>query len=255
MNNVLYKLTDYHKIPLETVMKYVLYHSLDILPFENRIVLVKYLFKDEKARETEIEILMKNYFQEKIVMSENKEVKGIVLVNNEDNWRIYVQNKQNVIEWNEIDTENYEQFKTELLNKLVLDNEKRVKYNEMIGFMTTFKEREIVFKTKVLTKNKNNKGVYCEIVGKEDVVKKINILLSSIVYDERFITKQIKVNVKDEKKGTITEKTIENGIYKQGLCVILEILLRYYNDTAVNGKIWFLDTEKAKINQFVDYKK
>ena len=255
MNNVLYKLTDYHKISLETVMKYVLYHSLDILSFEKRIVLVKYLFKDDNAREIEIEKTIKNYFQEKIVMSENKEVRGIVLVNNEDNWRIYVQNKQNVIEWNEIDTENYEQFKTDLLNKLVLDNEKRGKYNEMIGFMTTFKEREIVFKTKVLTKNKNNKGVYCEIVGKEDVIKKLNIMLSSVVYDERFINKQIKVNVKDEKKGTITEKTIENGIYKQGLCVILEILLRYYNDTAVNGKIWFLDTEKAKINQFIDYKK
>jgi len=255
MNNVLYKLTDYHKIPLEIVMKYVLYHSLDILPFDNRIVLVKYLFKDDNVREIEIEKLIKNYFQEKIVMNENKEVKGIVLVNNEDNWRIYVQNKQNVIEWNEIDTENYEQFKTDLLNKLVLDNEKRGKYNEMIGFMTTFKEREIVFKTKVLTKNKNNKGVYCEIVGKEDVIKKINTMLSSLVYDERFINKQIKVNVKDERKGTITEKTIENGIYKQGLCVILEILLRYYNDTAVNGKIWFLDTEKAKINQFIDYKK
>lgn len=255
MNNVLYKLTDYHKIPLETIMKYVLYHSLDILPFENRIILVKYLFKDDNVREIEIEKLIKNYFQEKIVMNENKEVKGIVLVNNEDNWRIYVQNKQNVVEWNEIDTENYEQFKTDLLNKLVLDNEKRGKYNEMIGFMTTFKEREIVFKTKVLTKNKNNKGVYCEIVGKEDVIKKINTLFGNVVYDERFITKQIKVNVKDERKGTITEKTIENGIYKQGLCVILEILLRYYNDTAVNGKIWFLDTEKAKINQFIDYKK
>ena len=58
MNNVLYKLTDYHKIPLETVMKYVLYHSLDILPFENRIILVKYLFKDENVREIEIEKLI-----------------------------------------------------------------------------------------------------------------------------------------------------------------------------------------------------
>jgi len=255
MNNVLYKLTDYHKISIETIMKYVLYHNLDILSFENRFNLVKYLFKDENAREIEIENLIKDYFQEKIVISENKEAKGIVLVNNEDKWRIYVQNKQNSIEWNEIDTENYEQFKTDLLNKLVLDNEKRGKYNEMIGFMTTFREREIVFKTKVLTKNKNNKGVYCEIVGKEDVIKKLNTLLGSVVYDENFITKQIKVNVKDERKGTITEKTIENGIYKQGLCVILEILLRYYNDTAVNGKLWFLDTEKAKINQFVDYKK
>lgn len=261
VGNVLDKLVDYHKIPLETVSKYVLYHYLDILSFENRFAIVKYLFRNGEPttnNTSDVEQWILSYFQERIVMNENKSMRGIVLVNGEDMWRIYAQSQTNAMEWKEVETTDYDQFKTDLLSKLVLTDQQRQKYNDLVGFMTLYKERDMVFKTKLLSHSRNNKGLYCEIVGKEDVIKRINSLLGAGgvgVYDEKFITKTITLRKKDEAKGTFTERVVDNGIYKQGLCVILEILLRYYNDTAVNGKTWFLDVEKSKINKFVDYRR
>jgi len=51
------------------------------------------------------------------------------------------------------------------------------------------------------------------------------------------------------------EKIRDNGIYKNGLCVILEILLRYYNDTEHKGKIWFFDNETTALNGIITFKK
>jgi len=246
MNNVLDKLLNYHNIPLETIRKYVLYHNLDVLSFEEKISLIKYF--ETKENSSEMENLIHQYFEEKMVVNAEKGKRGVVLVNQEDELHIYL-----APDWIEIDTVEYKQFQTDLMSKFVLTDAQRQTYNDTVGFMTLFKDRDIVFKTKTMTTNKNNRGVYCEIVGKQDVMKRINTLLGNTVYDEKFITKYITVEKRN--KGTITQKLAENGIYKQGLCVILEILLRYYNEKAVNGKIWFLDLEKAKINKFVDYKR
>jgi hypothetical protein len=51
------------------------------------------------------------------------------------------------------------------------------------------------------------------------------------------------------------EKEKENGIYKNGLCVILEILLRHYNDIQHQGKMWFFDSEKTALNGIIGLKK
>jgi hypothetical protein len=58
-----------------------------------------------------------------------------------------------------------------------------------------------------------------------------------------------------EKNGAKISKITYNGIYKLGLCVILEILLRYFNETKRDGKIWFFDLEKTQIYEIINYKK
>jgi hypothetical protein len=56
-------------------------------------------------------------------------------------------------------------------------------------------------------------------------------------------------------KGFVLDKKrLENGIYAKGLCVILEILLRYFQETRHKGKIWFYDLEEADINEIAELK-
>ena len=39
------------------------------------------------------------------------------------------------------------------------------------------------------------------------------------------------------------------------MAVVLEILLRYFNETYKNGKVWFLTNEEMIINKIYKYEK
>lgn len=258
-NNVCEKLVDYHNISCDMLKKYVLYHHLDTLSFSSRFTLLKYLFQTpDMVFNTNVERMMKQYFNEKTIYNTDKTKTAIVLVNEQDVWGIYLQNAEKLDEWNKISEVDYTEFKESLLSYMVINTQKREQYNDVMGFMSVFKHRDIdrgvVFKTKNIKEKKNNKGAYCNNAGKQDLIKRINQILGSNIYSEEFITKKITVLVENKADKTVTEKKLDNGIYKDGLCVILETLMRYYEDTHKNNKIWFLDLERSTINKLVDYK-
>jgi len=117
-----------------------------------------------------------------------------------------------------------------------------------------FKNGDVVFKTKDLREKRNNVGAYCGNAGKIDIMKRINTILGGEpVYNDVFIEQKMECFI--EKNGAKIPKTSYNGIYKLGLCVILEVLLRYFNETNRDGKIWFFDLEETVINNIVGYKK
>jgi hypothetical protein len=256
-NNVFDKLWNYHKIPEETLRKYVLYHSLDTLPFQSRLNLVRYLFKNNVTVETNLEILIKQYFDMKIVISKRDSQRGIVLINEQKIWRIYVQNERS--EWIQLESNiEYRDFGDSLFTNVLFDKEKRQQYNDLLGFMDHFLnrgiDRGIIFKTKNINEGKNNTGAFCNNAKKMDVMKRINMIIGTPVYDDAFIVKKKTFYVKNKQTNQSVLKTMENGIYKEGLCVILEILLRYYDEEKKNGKIWFLDLEKSIINRIAEYR-
>ena len=97
--------------------------------------------------------------------------------------------------------------------------------------MQVFRNNIIAFKTMDM-QNSLKKGSRCAGEGKKDIIKKINLISKEIKYTEE--------NTENE-----------NIILKQGLCVILEILLRYYTFIKSDGKIWFLNLETAVISKLV----
>jgi hypothetical protein len=256
MNNVFDKLHEYHGIPIETLTKYILYHNLDVLSYQEKMIIVRHIYKVNPSEkidvvsddEFSVEKLMRDYFDKKIVTYRDQV--GIILVKDTDpvTWKILTQNPENRLIWREIDDFEYTNF-TNGIQKFIVN---KSKINSSIGFMSVFKGGEVTFKTKLLSGKWNNTGANCSVLGKKDVINRINSILDEPVYSNEFIKKYSTRQIL--KNGMKVEKKKENGIYKLGLCVILEILLRYYNDIGHNGKIWFFDNEIAELNGIITFK-
>jgi len=97
----------------------------------------------------------------------------------------------------------------------------------LIGFMSTFKP-DMVFKTKNLREKRNNRGAKCDVWTKADILKRLAIII-------------------DDSEMYTLDNT--EAILKPGICVIMEIVLRFYTDSKQGGKIWFLTPEEALINK------
>ena len=96
----------------------------------------------------------------------------------------------------------------------------------IIGFMHPFKGKEMVFKVKTMTLNKNNKGARIDQAAKPEVISKINAILGKEIY------------------------TIGIGEKSIGLGVILEMLMRYKTE---NGEAnMFFSPENAILNGVID---
>ena len=98
--------------------------------------------------------------------------------------------------------------------------------NDIVGFITTFKNEYKVFKTKQMER-KRHKGARCDQAGKAETLRLLNIISES----ERY---------------TI-ETTKEVG-HKE-LCVVMELLLRVQDYKKANGKRWFVGPAIAAESQ------
>ena len=81
---------------------------------------------------------------------------------------------------------------------------------------------------------RNNKGSKCSSAGKLDIIKRLNAIVRANPYVEQS-------NAPDYDYADIS---------RTGLCVVLEILLRYYNEHP-NNHVWFFDVEKTLGNKLV----
>jgi superfamily II DNA or RNA helicase len=213
-----------HKIQKEKLIKYIIYHYLDSLKYDKKLVLIGEIYNPDKNL-IEIENMIKQYFDEKRVDYNNE--KAIVLVNDEEKWNIYYQNPSNLLEWYLINPVDFEKYKKQLTKFIIPDS----KINDVVGFMSFFKNEGIVFKTKEMSDKRG--GAKCSSAGKQDLMKRLNYVLGEKIYiDSNELYSQV-------------------DIRKQGLCVILEILFRYFTEihSNVDNKHWFFDLEKTIINK------
>jgi hypothetical protein len=167
---------------------------------------------------------------------QNEKNEKAVLVNVQNNWKIYVFRKKSgessATDEGKLvlgEPEDYKDFARQLDVYDIEDN----RLHDLIGFINMFKNGEMVFKTKYVTSERNNIGVRCgESSTKGDVVKTLNFLLKKNTYDNT------------------------TPILHSGLCVILEILLRYktYIEPS-NGIVYFLSPEETAINDVVKYQR
>jgi hypothetical protein len=238
--------------------KYVMYHMLDMLVLTDKLKLFQSIYKeiagktDTKLPDEIPETMRTNpkqtirFFIEKYIenrrMKEGGRVALILTV--ENSWKLFVW-KNDVIGFEEGKPSQYDIFAREL-DRFDIDDEN---INDFVGFVNMFKDKTMVFKTKNVRTKRNTVGVRCgDSSIRGDVIKHLNSLLQSTKYE----SKEYK------------------GIFQQGLCVILEILMRYMNDlaatittptefpggvTVMPNNVYFLSPELAAINDIVKYQR
>jgi len=108
-------------------------------------------------------------------------------------------------------------------------------YNKIVGFIGYEKSnRYLVFKTKDMTSTRDT-GARCDEAGKAKNISKLNDILGEDKYNSEN-TKAVK-----DADGNITSEAVGNV----ELCVLQELILRYFNAIKKDGNKWFLTPEMA----------
>jgi len=212
-----------HNIPEENIRRYAMHHLIDTLTVPQKIILLNNLTNNDCPED------IKNYFNGKIF--ENRELKGIVLYEN-NLYGVYVLNNE-TNEWATATNSQIREFDTAIQKNLGLNG---AKINDLVGFMSQFKNGEIVFKTKDMTEAINNRGAKCNSAGKKDIMIRLNQIIKTDPYQ------------KPEDEMYEYNNVNSASILKYGMCVILEMLMRHYNDNPVN-RLWFFDIDRALSNK------
>uniref|UniRef100_A0A6C0B863 Helicase ATP-binding domain-containing protein n=1 Tax=viral metagenome TaxID=1070528 RepID=A0A6C0B863_9ZZZZ len=215
VNKVIPILINIHKIEIPKITRFVYYHYLDSLKFVDKLTLVINLYAPDFKSKNENEVLIKEYFDEKLV--ENKSTRGIILAD-ENVCKIYVQSIEDGKIWNEAKQSDKKKLGQFIIDKYIV---KASGFKDkVIGFMQMFsRSKNIVFKVKD-TSVERNTGSRLENETKGDIIKTLNKILKSKAYDTKNSEKMMKI----------------------GLCVIAEMILRDSPEDL------FFDTEKAILN-------
>jgi len=276
----IYNLNRYNKeIPQKIVSYLALDHLLDVLEYEEKVILIKNIsFKIEKNKQ-KIKILGEKYdlsfflhinkYFEKFILIDN-DIIAIPLIKSEEKANkinkslmfIVINNDGSIEEHNKIPSPNIK----ELLNsfKLKDDDIRKLKIGEaQIGFMTYDKRYKMQFKTKKT--NTKNKGASCERgVTKSALILKINKLL---IKKEDKLTKKIyekyymdpAANKRNSKINQIYNNSGENIMQKSSdgkeipintiqLCIEIEMIHRYY-EIKIKSQKWFFNELEWFLNE------
>jgi len=225
-NNILEELMRF--IPLADIRKYIIYHFLDMLPYPEKLAILKHIFSkgtDDIPHDTAIHI--RSYFEDKFLAIRN--TRGIVLVNGLQ--LVYlIQSLEESDIWEKARAEDEDRMLTEFKKQIIsLD----IMF-PMIGFIHLFNPNiGMSFKIKNMVtgkQNKNNKGARADQAPKPDLVNKLNMVLE---FEEDIYSMDKMDNM----------RTI-------GLSVMIEIIMRYKTDK--DGANMFFNTELALVNRVID---
>jgi len=228
-------------IPTELINKYMIYHWLDTKHIEEKLNIVYHLYKVEPySSASPIEHIIKSYFDDKIMIKEggtNGITRGIAL-GSANHIDLYVQVPE-TRDWKKATLSIGRSFKDKLQSKYYVS---KAQIQPFIGFMHLFKKKDIEFKLKDITvQSSNNKGFKCNVMGKNEIIKFLNNkVLAKNPYP-----------VRQDKGGFIKYDVNTNAknIMRKGICVMLEIIMRYFNESSHTDKhLWFFDVEQTLAN-------
>ena len=245
LGKVCEQLTKYHEIPENAIRRFAVFHYIDGLSIEDRLHLVYYLYHKTiviQPTSRNVEPDMKLYFNEKIIRSVDQT--GIVLAAN-NRIDLYIQNTDSQ-QWQQAEATEIRNFHGDLQKrfsipeKIILDTPTPPR---VIGFMHIFKQNEMVFKIKDITSHRNNRGSKCNSMGKIDIIKRLNRILEENPYPSS--SKMVPYTIADAET-----------ILRPGLCVMVEIITRYFNEHigSQSKRVWFFDVEKTLANKIIELK-
>ena len=199
---------------IELLLEFLISHIIDELPYGNMVKILNYYDALNKTDPIEKQIIQ--YINRNTLKDKN--TSGIIL-QHEGKRKILIRNKDTGV-WLDAKGEDIEDLKVKL--GLMISNLKpaKEKLNNVIGFITTFKNDYMTFKVKDFS-NKRTKGARCDQSTKRDAIKTLNEILGQEKYDS---------------KSEISQKQI---------CCIQEFLLRIYDRNNKNKKRWFLTPAEA----------
>jgi hypothetical protein len=183
----------------ELINTYVGFHYLDRLSIEDRLILIGRLFPG-KGSLNAYETIVQLYFSKLLLEVEDETgdiIQSIVLADGGINRLFVLRNG----DWSSAEYTDEKLFldirKTALTVPLSKINKTE------IGFISPFKGKELVFKTKDMTQKRNNKGAKCTDSSKVAIANKIGGIMG---------------------EPDLYQST---DIERPELCVILEILMRW----------------------------
>ena len=234
-------------IPTENIQKYAIYHWLDCIKLDDKLVILHHLYKVEPyTAGSPNEHIIKTYFDNKMIVRDKQ--KALALSSGDNHIDLYILIPETRL-WKKASLSIVRNFADLLREKHYVEQNK---IQSFVGFMHLFKNNEIVFKLKLISKktanNKNmviNKGFNCCVRSKYEIIKFLNNkVLGNNPYpirqDKSSILKyDVNVNAKN--------------IMRVGLCVITEMIMRYYNDCplTMNQNVWFFDPEETLANDLI----
>lgn len=193
----------------EILNELLIQHIIEELLFEDQLMLINEV---TQLPEDEVIRMIKNYFKNITMKSEGGELEGIILQQNGE-YKLIVKNRENA--WKLGENQDYKDLKSELSSQinLLIPADKHLASH--VGFMTSFKKKQMIFKVKDMD-NVRNRGARCDQVSKIDNLR----ILNKIIGKEKY-TKQMK-------------------IHKYVICILQEFYLRWFENQNKNNKKWFV---------------
>tara|TARA_B100000787_G_scaffold159359_1_gene137416 strand:- start:7419 stop:11390 length:3972 start_codon:yes stop_codon:yes gene_type:complete len=218
IKNVYFYLSQYTSNDLlDTVILHLL---LENEYYNNYFYLLKYLFDNTEL--TEFEDKIKKYFSKKMYNFNDKQ---FFVIPDKNKIIVYLFNNYN---FNLAEHEDIKEF-----NIYIEDLKKSYEFNQIIGFMDNY-NNEYIFKT-INILNTRSSGGRCNVITKTLVASQI----SEIIKDEKYFNE------------------INNSLdkfHRDSLCIIQEIILRIFQLSEKDNKIWFMSFENSVIFNLKKYK-
>jgi len=204
-------------------------HIIEHLPFENKLILLNYLYFNTIT--DNFEILVKDYFDKNIL--EYDGINGIYIYNEtintefNDNSILLIKHTDSWQQAKMTDKQNFQ--------KLVVSNLKNTynNLNNVVGYISYFKKNNMyIFKTVDIGSKNKNKGKRCDQSGKADIIKVFNKAENASIY-----------NSENTKNLTSLE-----------LCCLQELIFRYNTLNKKNSKTWFINVHDSHLFELSDWK-
>jgi len=223
---------------------FLISHMIESLLFDEKVELLNTIYSFEKIEYDTVESYIKNYFEMKSIVTKNM---NVLFFYNLNKMKIMTLNDNN--KWIETGPEDqrllFEEMNEMIKNKKTNNSELEKmgeilnfdlrSYNNIIGFIGYEKNnRYLVFKTKDIN-SKRDTGARCDEAGKSKTLD----LLNRIVGEERYTKENTKLQKDND--GNI----LKEAIGQTELCVLEEMIMRYFNEIKRDNKKWFLTPEMA----------
>lgn len=208
-------------VSLEYLLEFLVEHIVDMTLFHEKVELLNYLYSLDIVDERSFEGLAKEYLDKKILKT--SALTAIILYDMDKRRILKLDEKKN--KWVDAEPEDVKD-----LSLLIKENFsiKTSDFNNLVGFIgNDDKKKFMVFKLKNM-KEKRHTGARCDQKTKAKILESMN-------------------EIEGEEKYT---KENTKGVVQAELCPLQEFTLRNYSKNKKNGKIWFLDSETAKIYGF-----
>jgi hypothetical protein len=215
------------------LLHFLVSHILEQLLFNDKLIVMNYLYSLEEIEKNSFEWFAKEYFENNSIVG--KKFTAFIMYNLNKR-EIMLLNKDN--KWVPAEPEDQREIAAskEAKELLVFNKEN---YNKFVGFIGYEKSnRYLVFKTKDMTSARDT-GARCDEAGKAKNINKLNEIIGEEKYDNEN-TKAVK-----DADGNIISEAVGNV----ELCVLQEFILRYFNAIKKDNYNWFLTPELAIWNK------